>query len=214
MELESKEYKFSSSVELDVQDAASLTYIGVDASHNNEYVSGYNKDLMNNFTTLANQSAIRVELLTSSEALIAACGDTDKYTAIVLNAPSRRLSEAKDYSEEELAALTAFHNGGGTLIITGSGDSNDKAEPHVAATQNKVLEALGSSLRLADDGTYEDTSFSLSLNTYGENDLTAGLTDADLFSYYGGRGRYGFHCAARHRLSRALRQQHYHLQGR
>ena len=190
MELESKEYKFSSSVELDVQDAASLTYIGVDASHNNEYVSGYNKDLMNNFTTLANQSAIRVELLTSSEALIAACGDTDKYTAIVLNAPSRRLSEAKDYSEEELAALTAFHNGGGTLIITGSGDSNDKAEPHVAATQNKVLEALGSSLRLADDGTYEDTSFSLSLNTYGENDLTAGLTDADLFSYYGGSSIY------------------------
>ena len=190
MELESKEYKFSSSVELDVQDAASLTYIGVDASHNNEYVSGYNKDLMNNFTTLANQSAIRVELLTSSEALIAACGDTEKYTAIVLNTPSRRLSEAKDYSEEELAALTAFHNSGGALIITGSGDSNDKAEPHVAATQNRVLEALGSSLRLADDGTYEDASFSLSLNAYGENALTAGLTDADLFSYYGGSSVY------------------------
>ena len=190
MELESKEYMFSSSVELDVQDAASMTYIGIDASHNNEYVSGYNKDLMNSFTTLANQSAIRVELLTSSEALIAACGDNSKYTAILLNTPSRRVSEAKDYSEEELAALIAFHNGGGTLIITGSGDSNDKAEPHVAATQNKVLEALGSSLRLADDGTYEDASFSLPLNAYGENDLTAGLTDTDLFSYYGGSAIY------------------------
>ena len=190
VELESTEYTFSSSVELDVQDASSLTYIGVDASHSNEYVSGYNKDLMGNFTTLANQSAIRVELLTSSEALIAACGDTSKYTAILLNTPSRRLSEAKDYSEAELAALVAFHDAGGTLIITGSGDSNDKAEPHVAATQNRVLEALGSALRLADDGTYDDASFSLSLSAYGENALTDGLTDADLFSYYGGSSIY------------------------
>ena len=153
-------------------------------------MSGYNKDLMGNFTTLANSPAIRVELLTSSEALIAACGDTSKYTAILLNTPSRRLSEAKDYSEAELAALVAFHDAGGTLIITGSGDSNDKAEPHVAATQNRVLEALGSALRLADDGTYGRRLLQPVPQRLRENALTDGLTDADLFSYYGGSSIY------------------------
>ncbi len=189
VELESKEYTFTSSIELDVQDASSLAYIGVDASHSNEYVSGYNKDLMANFTTLAGESAIRVELLSTSEDLIAACS-SGKYAAILLNVPSRRLSEAKDYSEAELEALAAFHEAGGALIVTGGGDSNDKAEPHMAATQNRLLEALGSSLRLSDDGTYEGSTFSLSFNTYGPSALTDGLTEEDLFSYYGGSSLY------------------------
>ena len=193
LELESKEYTFSASVELDVQDASSLTYIGIDASHANEYVAGYNKDLMNNFSTLANSSAIRTEVLTTSEALIAACENADgKYSAIILNVPSRRLTDAKVYSEAELAALAKFNANGGAIIITGSGDTNDKLADalHMAATQNTVLEALGSSLRLSDDGTYEDSSFSLSLNTYGDNALTEGLTAEDVFSYYGGSSIY------------------------
>ena len=37
VELEGKEYTFSTSIELDVQDASRITYVGVDASHNNEY---------------------------------------------------------------------------------------------------------------------------------------------------------------------------------
>lgn len=187
VEMDGKEYTFTASVELDVMDASSLAYIGIDASHSNEYVAGYNKELMNNFIAVANSCGIRVELLTTSEALVAACAN-EKYAAIVLTVPSRRLSEAKDYSDAELTALAAFHAGGGALIITGGGDSNDKAEPHMAATQNRLLAALGSSLRLSDDGTYEDTSFALSLNAYGENDLTDGLTGS--ISYYGGSSVY------------------------
>ena len=187
VEMDGKEYTFTASVELDVLDASQLAYIGIDASHGNEYVAGYNKNLMNNFITLANGCGIRVELLTTSEALVAACGN-EKYAAIVLNVPSRRLSEAKDYTDAELTALAAFHAGGGALIVTGAGDSSDKTEPHMAATQNRLLAALGSSLRLSDDGTYEDTAFALSLNAYGENALTEGLTGS--ISYYGGSSIY------------------------
>ena len=192
VELEGKEYTFSTSIELDVQDAAQITYIGIDASHKNEYVAGYNKDLVNNFITLASGSAIRTEILSSSEALIAACENKDgKFSAIVLNVPSRRLPEVKDYSEAELDAIASFNANGGVLIITGSGDSNDqKADAvHMAAAQNAVLEALGSSLRLSDDGTYEGTSYSLELNTYGENALTENL-DSGVISYYGGSSIY------------------------
>ena len=191
VELNGKEYTYSSSVELDVLDEASLGYIGIDASHGNEYVSGYNKDLMNNFITLANESVIRAELLTTSEALIAACSNDSKFTAIVLNAPSPRLNETKDYSEAELTALAAYRSAGGTVIITGAGDVNDKEQFHVASTQNKVLEALGSSLRLSDDDVYEAEAGTpgLKFDSYGESALTAGL-DGNAFSYYGGSSIY------------------------
>lgn len=193
VELENKEYTFSTSVELDVQDASRITYIGIDASHNNEYVSGYNKNLMNNFSTLANGNAIRTELLTTSEALLAACANADgKFSALVLNVPSRRLSEAKVYSEAELTAIAAFNANGGIIILTGTGDTNDKiaSAPHMAQTQNTVLQALGSSLRLSDDGTYEGDVFALSFNAYADSPLTAGLDGDTATSYYGGSSIY------------------------
>jgi len=187
MEHEGKEYTFNTSIELDVMNAGELTYVGIDASHNNEYVTGYNKDLMKNFVTIANEMGIRVELLTSSEALIAACED-EKFSTIILNAPSRRTSEIKDYSDEELLALMNFYQDGGNLIITGGGDSNDKATPHIAATQNKLLKALGSQLRLSDDGLYEGSSYALSFDAYGDHPVTEELNQA--ISYYGGSSIY------------------------
>ncbi len=187
LEYEGKDYTYTASVELDVTSADELTYLAIDASHSNEYVNGYNKDLLNSFLTMAGEAGIRVELLTSSEALIAAC-EGEKFAAILLNPPSRRLSEAKDYSEAELEALKQFHSKGGNLILTGLGDSNDKMEPHIAATQNRLLAALESALRLSDDGTYEDSTFGLTFDTFGTNDFTKDLTTG--VSFYGGSSIY------------------------
>ena len=189
IEMEGKEYTFSAAVDLDVQDVSSLAYVGVDASHNNEYVSGYNKGLMGNFTALAADSTVRVDLLDTSEKLIAACKD-GKYAALVITPPSRRVAEGKDYSEEELKALAAFNAAGGILLISGVGDTNDQlaGAKHTAATQNALLEKLGSSLRLSDDGLYEDSSFTLTLNSFGSSELVKGLTTG--ISYYGGSTIY------------------------
>ena len=40
MELEGVEYEFTMDVELDVLNAEKLLYVGIDASHYNEYVAG------------------------------------------------------------------------------------------------------------------------------------------------------------------------------
>ncbi len=190
VEMDGKDYTYTASIDLDVQDPDSIAYIGVDAAHENEYVAGYNKELIGNFTSLAEASGIRVETLATGEALINAC-TSGKYTAIVLNAPSRRSGKSGlTYSAEELAALTAFNANGGTLIVTGLGDSNDQLADatHTAATQNALLEALGSTLRLSDDGLYDGTSFSVTLNAFGTSDLVDGLTEG--ISYYGGSTIY------------------------
>ena len=215
-----KDYTFTKTISLDVLDASKLVYIGFDASHYNEYVNGNYKDSMGNFGSLAAEYSVRTVQLNTSADLIAACSNP-KYKAMVLTAPSRRSSEAqadpKTYSQEELAALTAFNNAGGTVILAGWSDNyenydviqNNPNTKHMAETQNDVLKALGSSLRISDDATYDDVrsaadgvdKWRLYFSDYNmDNFLTDGvIVDNDhpydkmyteRFSHYGGASIY------------------------
>ena len=215
-----KDYTFTKTISLDVLDASKLVYIGIDASHYNEYVNGNYKDSMGNFGSLAAEYSVRTVQLNTSEDLIAACSNP-KYKAMVLTAPSRRSSEAqadpKTYSQEELAALTAFNDAGGTVILAGWSDNyenydviqNNPNTKHMAETQNDVLQALGSSLRISDDATYDDVrsaadgvdKWRLYFSDYNmDNFLTDGvIVDTnhpydkmytERFSHYGGASIY------------------------
>ena len=220
-----KDYTFTKTISLDVLDASKLVYIGIDASHYNEYVSGNYKDSMGNFGNLAAEYSVRTVQLNTSADLIAACSNP-KYKAMVLTAPSRRLAEAqadpKTYSQEELAALTAFNNAGGTVILAGWSDNyenydviqNNPNTKHMAETQNDVLKALGSSLRISDDATYDDVrsaadgvdKWRLYFSDYNmDNFLTDGvIVDTnhpydkmytERFSHYGGASIYAVDAA-------------------
>ena len=214
------EYTFTKTIGLDVLNADSLVYIGIDASHYNEYVSGNYKDSMGNFGNLAADHSVRTVQLNTGADLISACSNP-KYKALILTAPSRRLADAqkdpKTYSDAELKALAAFNAAGGTVILAGWSDNYENydviqknpAIKHMAETQNDVLKALGSSLRISDDATYDDVrsaadgvdKWRLYFSTYNtDNFLTSGvIVDADhpydklyteRFSHYGGASIY------------------------
>ena len=220
IEQDGKEYTFTKDVTLDVLDASKLVYIGIDASHYNEYVAGNYKDSMGNFGELAAAYSVRTVTLKTSEELIAACGNS-KYKAIILTAPSRRLEAAqkdpKTYSAEELNAIKTFNDNGGMVILAGWSDNyenypiiqNNPDIKHMAATQNEVLAKLGSSLRISDDATYDDVrsaadgvdKWRLYFSSYNmENPLLKGVEfDAEhpydklyteRFSHYGGASIY------------------------
>ena len=220
IEQDGKEYTFTKDVTLDVLDASKLVYIGIDASHYNEYVAGNYKDSMGNFGELAAAYSVRTVTLKTSEELIAACGNP-KYKAIILTAPSRRLEAAqkdpKTYSEDELNALKTFNDNGGMVILAGWSDNyenydviqNNPAIKHMAATQNEVLAKLGSSLRISDDATYDDVrsaadgvdKWRLYFSSYNmENPLLDGVEFdeehpfdklyTERFSHYGGASIY------------------------
>ena len=219
LEQDGKEYTFSKDIELDILNADDLVYIGIDAAHYNEYVAGNYKDSMGNFGNLAAGHSVRtVELKTSAD-LIAACSN-DKYKALILTAPSRRLADAqadpRTYSADEINAIVAFNKAGGIVILAGWSDNYENysviqendAIKHMAATQNELLAALGSSLRISDDATYDDVrsaadgvdKWRLYFNTYGDSFLTSGVeVDAEhpydrlyteVFSHYGGASVY------------------------
>lgn len=207
------EYTFTGSIQIDVQDRSKLVYIGIDASHYNEYVNGNYKDSMGNFSSLAMQNGVRTVQLNTSEELIAACeNESGKYKAIILTAPSRRDGSAlrdpyATYSDAEIAAIKAFNSAGGAIVITGWGDNYESyksftASDHMAAQQNKLLAALGSSIRVSDDEIKDDSynggqNQRLYLSSYNfESPLLEGVEyDAnnphdnkytELFSHYGG----------------------------
>ena len=163
--LDGKEYTFTKTIDLDVLNADELVYIGIDGSHHNEYVAGNYKDSMGNFGNLAALYSVRTVQLNTSDELIAACSNP-KFKAIVLTAPSRRDGTAlrspyDNYTDSEIAAVNAFNLAGGTVILAGWSDYYESyasfpAEDHMAAQQNRILSALGSSLRISDDGTLDD----------------------------------------------------------
>ncbi|WP_191434104.1 S-layer homology domain-containing protein [Flavonifractor sp. An112] len=211
------EYTYSKDISLDILDASQLVYIGIDASHLNEYVAGNYKDSMGNFGDLAAGYSVRTVQLNTSEDLIAACeNQSGKYKAIILTAPSRRNGDAlRDpyvcYSDAEIQALKAFNAAGGTLVLAGWSDYYEHYESfpaadHMAAQQNKVLEALGSSLRIGDDATNDDKlnggqTQRLYFSTYNWDNFLMNGVEFDpenpnnnlysqLFSQYGGASIY------------------------
>ena len=162
----------------------------------------------------------KVLVLVTSSYVILRELKSPKFKALILTAPSRRLADAqtdpRTYSAAELAAITAFNSNGGTVILAGWSDNyenydviqSNSAIKHMAATQNEVLQALGSSLRISDDATYDDVrsaadgvdKWRLYFNTYGQSFLTDGvIVDAEhpydrlyteVFSHYGGASVY------------------------
>ena len=214
VEFEGEDYTFTMDVNLDVLDSDQLVYVGIDASHYNEYVNGNYKDSMGNFSALAAGYSVRTVNLNTSADLIAACSNP-KFKALILTAPSRRLAEAQTalltYTEDEIAAIKAFNDNGGIVILAGWSDHYENypsnlagmtAEQHMAATQNALLEALGSSLRISDDATYDDSlnggqAYRLYFSTYNEDSFLVDgvIVDpqnpndrlySEVFSQYGG----------------------------
>lgn len=199
---------YSKDLEVNVRDSEKLIYIGIDASHDNEYVAGNYKDSMTNFGKLAAKYNVRTVELKTSEELLAAL-ENPKYQMMIFTVPSRRNGTVgripfKSYSDDEIQAVSNFAKSGKTVIVTGWGDyyenySNLKADPnftadqHMAAQQNKLLSAIGSKLRLADDEAKDNTlnggqSQRLYLTDYNNfaDPFTEGVVSEQVYSQYGG----------------------------
>ena len=220
LELNGKDYNFSKEIELDILNANNLVYVGIDAAHYNEYVDGNYKDSMGNFSNLAAQYGVRAVMLKTSDELVAACSNP-KYKALILTAPTRRNGTVlKDpyacYADNEIAAIAEFNANGGTVVVSGWSDQYEKYGTlpngeHMSDQQNKLLRALGSSLRIGDDTAFDDVNGASSDTSYGnwrlypsnynmDNMLLKGVEfDAEhpndnkytqLFSQYGGATVY------------------------
>lgn len=198
---------FSATNTMKVVDINTLLYVGLDASHGNEYVSGGSyPNSMGNMMTLAANNSLRVVQINTSQEFINACSNP-KFKMMILNAPSRKSVTAwpnpTNYTPNEIAALKTFSENGNTLVFGTIADyaesaNADAASPkkHMAELQNDVLAAIGSTLREGDDEVMDDdknggqayrlypTEFNMS------NPLLQGVVEGQTYSQYSGSTIY------------------------
>lgn len=184
---------FNSSVNLTVGNPGELTKIVLDASHQNGYVSGSYAGKMvnlkefgkaNKYMIVENTQAITAQTLADASILIM----TDPQS--VDKAPLTK----QVYSDDEVAAIKAFVEAGGSLIITSAADYGDGLDQYGSAAQsNKVLEALGSNMRFNDDQVIDATTnggqpYRLYFTNYtgSKYGLTNGLDQIGKYSFYSG----------------------------
>ncbi len=152
--------EYTKTLEVQVVPNQLVTKIVVDGTHYNDYVSGYYGGNMNNATTIAANNAVQLEVV------------TDKITAetlkdcslLVISAPGKSYGvanagpyEPTTYEPEFLELVKEYVEKGGTVIICGLADYQDKII-HGSVEQNKLLEAIGSTMRINDDEVCDDVN--------------------------------------------------------
>ena len=135
-----------------------VKYIAVDASHDN---SGTNK--LNRLAEIAAQNSISVKKFEKELPK-----DSD---ILLITAPSEPFDEA--FVEK----VRTFAESGGTVILCGQAD-----EGHTSGEMNKLLEAMGATVRLNDD-----TAGSISTNVFNpDSGLTKSLTQEQTYTQRAG----------------------------
>lgn len=153
-----EEFTFTDVLKLSVSDPSIATKVLIDGTHYNDYVNGYYSGNMTNFINMGTADNIQVRIAQPGEKITA---ETLKDISLfVISAP---LKYTSDYTgdavpsvfEDEFVQLVAdYVKGGGTVIVCGLADYQDanSGSPHTTYEQaNKLLEAIGSTMRVNDD---------------------------------------------------------------
>lgn len=136
--------------------------ISVDASHDN---SGTGK--LNRLAEIAAQNSISVKKFKTELPK-----DSD---ILLITAP------AEPFDEEFVEKVRTFVENGGTVILCGQSDMGDR-NLHTSGEMNKLLEAMGATVRLNDD-----TASSISTNVFNpDSGLTKSLTQEQTYTQRAG----------------------------
>ena len=154
---------YTQDLELTVMPKNVVSRIVVDGSHYNDYVTGYYGGRMGNMTTIA--AGLGVEVVIAREITQEML---DNCQLLVISAPARRTGtdnagayEHSAFEDSFIAMVKGYVESGGSIAVCGLADYQDKQaqgpENHAAAQLNKLLEAVGSTLRINDDQAMDDT---------------------------------------------------------
>ena len=153
-----EEFTFTDVLKLSVSDPSIATKVLIDGTHYNDYVNGYYSGNMTNFINMGTADNIQVRIAQPGEKITAET--LEDISLFVISAP---LKYTSDYTgdavpsvfEDEFIQLVAdYVEGGGTVIVCGLADYQDanSGSPHTTYEQaNKLLEAIGSTMRVNDD---------------------------------------------------------------
>ena len=131
----------------------------IDGTHNNDYVyGGYYTENMGNFCELAADYNLKAKVITNK-----IDAETLKNCRLmVISAPAAEPTgkyagtyEEAFFDDDFISTVAEYVNNGGSIIICGLADYNNY---HAGAEQNKLLDAIGSTIRVNSDEAVDDTN--------------------------------------------------------
>lgn len=150
-----------------------VKHIAVDASHDN---SGTGK--LNRLAEIAAQNSISVEKFETEL--------PENSDLLLITAPS------KPFDEEFVEKVRTFVENGGTVILCGQADIGDLSGLHTSGELNRLLEAMGATVRLNDDTAWDEENNSGTPDTVSANvfnpggDLTKSLKPEQTYTQRAG----------------------------
>lgn len=168
---ESRTYEDSLSLSFHVPEQ--VKYIAVDASHGNSSV-----DKLNRLKAIAAKVNIAVDILDGEL--------PENSDLLLITAPS------KPFDEEFVEKVRTFVENGGTVILCGQADMGDLSGLHTSGELNRLLEAMGATVRLNDDTAWDEennsgTPDAVSANVFNPGgDLTKSLKPKQTYTQRAG----------------------------
>ena len=173
-----------------------VTKVVIDGSHYNDYVTGYYAGGMDEFIKICAEKNI--------EAVIDTDGITEKDLAdcalLVVSAPARRNGKPEKeenftvshFEDEFINVVKDYMENGGSVIVCGIADYQDTTSGQTATEQNKLLEAIGATIRMNSDEAYDTVNcgnqpYRLYPKNYNaESKWLAGVVEGQEYSSYSG----------------------------
>ncbi len=156
--IDGEEFTFTDVLKLSVSDPSIATKVLIDGTHYNDYVNGYYSGNMGNFINMGTADNIQVRIAQPGEEITAeTLADVSLF---VISAPLKYTSDytgdaqVSVFEEEFVQVVRDYVNGGGTVIVCGLADYQDanSGSPYTTYEQaNKLLAAIGSTMRVNDD---------------------------------------------------------------
>ena len=150
-----------------------VKHIAVDASHGNSCT-----DKLNRLAEIAARNSISVRKFET--------GLPENSDLLLITAPS------KPFDEEFVEKVRTFVENGGTVILCGQSDMGDLSGLHTSGELNRLLEAMGATVRLNDDTAWDEennsgTPDAVSANVFNPGgDLTKSLKPEQTYTQRAG----------------------------
>ena len=153
-----EEYTFTDVLKLSVSDPSIATKVLIDGTHYNDYVNGYYSGNMTNFINMGTSDNIQVKIVQPGEEVTPEM--LQDVSLFVISAPLKYTSDytgeaqVSVFEDEFVNVVSDYVNGGGTVAVCGLADYQDANSglPYTSYEQaNKLLEGMGSTMRINDD---------------------------------------------------------------
>ena len=142
-------------------DNSMVSHVVIDGTHYNDYVTGYYGDNVDSFISIAADKNIKAKV--EKDEITA---ETLKDAAIlVVSAPAKKTGTANagdykvsHYEDSFLETVKEYVENGGTVIVCGLADYQDTTSGQTATETNKLLEAIGATIRMNSDEAYDEVN--------------------------------------------------------